>query len=196
MMKRSLLACALALGVALPAAAQTMAQPGPTLAATRAKGVVDCGAHPGAPGFGVTDSRGNYQGLEADTCRVVVGPRAEVPEERLVAAEATWLGPPPTEPFACLVQCRAQRTAAPAVVTPQGPARFTARFTGGPDASPGPISPGQPAVCYAGDRLLGGGWIEPPEPPAPGETAVFWPAANRELGLGHPPPPPPPGTRP
>jgi hypothetical protein len=46
------------------------------------------------------------------------------------------------------------------VVTPLGPGRFSARFTGGPDQSPGPISPGQPAVCYAADRLLGGGWIE------------------------------------
>lgn len=64
----------LALGAALlagPALAQTTAQAGPTLAGTRAKGVVDCGAHPGAPGFGVTDSRGVYQGLEADTCRAV-----------------------------------------------------------------------------------------------------------------------------
>jgi general L-amino acid transport system substrate-binding protein len=51
--------------------AQTTAPAGPTLAATRAKGVVDCGGHPGAPGFGVTDSRGVYQGLEADTCRAV-----------------------------------------------------------------------------------------------------------------------------
>jgi hypothetical protein len=46
------------------------------------------------------------------------------------------------------------------VVTPLGNDRFSARFTGGPDHSPGPISPGQPAVCYLGDRLLGGGWIE------------------------------------
>jgi len=98
--------------------------------------------------------------IEADDCRVVVGPREAVPEQELRAAEATWLGPPPREPFACLVQCRAQRGPAPAVVTPLGADRFTARFTGGPEASPGPISPGQPAVCYDGDRLLGGGWIE------------------------------------
>jgi hypothetical protein len=46
------------------------------------------------------------------------------------------------------------------VVKPLGPGRFAARFTGGPDQSPGPISPGQPAVCYAADRLLGGGWLQ------------------------------------
>ena len=51
-------------------------------------------------------------------------------------------------------------TDAPALVTPLGPGRFSARFSGGPDRSPGPISPGQPAVCYADGRVLGGGWIE------------------------------------
>jgi tRNA-specific 2-thiouridylase len=98
--------------------------------------------------------------IEAAACRIVVGDREEVPETSLVAGEATWLAPVPDAPFACLVQCRAQRGPAPAVVTPLAPGRFSARFTGGPDRSPGPISPGQPAVCYDGDRVLGGGWIE------------------------------------
>jgi general L-amino acid transport system substrate-binding protein len=71
MIRQALLAAGAALAIALPAAAQTMAQPGPTLTAVRAKGSVDCGAHPGAPGFGLTDSRGVYQGLDADTCRAV-----------------------------------------------------------------------------------------------------------------------------
>jgi len=71
MIRQTLLALGATLGLALPALAQTMAPPGPTLTSTRAKGVVDCGAHPGAPGFGVTDSRGTYVGLEADICRAV-----------------------------------------------------------------------------------------------------------------------------
>jgi len=53
-----------------------------------------------------------------------------------------------------------QRGPAPAVVTLLGPDRFSARFIDGPHHSPDPISPGQPAVCYAADRLLGGVWIE------------------------------------
>ena len=98
--------------------------------------------------------------IEADTRRIVVGPRSAVPEREAVVAAATWLGPEPVSPFPCDVQCRAQRTAAPAVVTPLAAGRFHVRFTGGPERSPGPISPGQPAVCYQGDRVLGGGWIE------------------------------------
>jgi tRNA-specific 2-thiouridylase len=127
------------------------------------------GTHPGIEhftvgqrqGLGVAVGRPLYVvRIEADACRIVVGDREEVPETRLVAGEATWLEPVPDGPFACLVQCRAQRGPAPAVVTPLERGRFSARFTGGPDRSPGPISPGQPAVCYAADRVLGGGWIE------------------------------------
>ncbi len=68
---RSFGLAALLAATAGTALAQSTAQPGPTLAATRAKGVVDCGAHPGAPGFGITDSRGLYQGQDADICRAV-----------------------------------------------------------------------------------------------------------------------------
>lgn len=112
-------------------------------------------------GLGIATGRRLYVvRIEAAGRRVVVGAREEVPEQELVAAAARWHGAPPQEPFAALVQCRAQRAAAPATVTPLPDARFHARFTAGPEASPGPISPGQPAVVYVGERLLGGGWIE------------------------------------
>jgi len=144
------------------------------LGGSRAGDIVDVagtvlGRHAGIEQFTVGQRQGlgiaagrplHVIAIEADACRVVVGPREAVPELELTAAEAAWLTPEPTGPFECLVQCRAQRRAAPAVVTPLAGGRFAARFTGGPEASPGPISPGQPAVCYAGDRLLGGGWIE------------------------------------
>ena len=127
------------------------------------------GRHPGIEhftvgqrhGLGVAVGRPLYVvRIEADSCRVVVGGRDEVPQTELTAGEVSWLEPVSDEPFECLVQCRAQRGPSPAVVTPLGSGRFSARFTGGPEQSPGPISPGQPAVCYAGDRVLGGGWIE------------------------------------
>ena len=54
-----------------PALAQTMATAGPTLQAVRARDALVCGAHPGAPGFGLMDSQGVYRGLDADTCRAV-----------------------------------------------------------------------------------------------------------------------------
>jgi tRNA-specific 2-thiouridylase len=143
------------------------------LGGSRAGEIIDAagrvlGRHEGIEHFTVGQRRGlgiatgealHVVRIEADTNRVVVGPRTAVPEAELVAAEVRWLGEPPAGPFACQVQCRAQRSAAPAVVTLLPGGRFQARFTGGADASPGPISPGQPAVVYRGDRLLGGGWI-------------------------------------
>ena len=143
------------------------------LGGSRAGSIVDAagrvlGTHAGIEHFTV----GQRQGLgiatggrlyviriDGPTNSVVVGPREEVPEQELVATEARWLGGMPTAAFPCLVQCRAQRAAAPAVVTPLEGGRFHARFIGGPEASPGAISPGQPAVVYEGERLLGGGWI-------------------------------------
>ena len=71
MIIRALLTLTAAFGIALPALAQSIAAPGPTLTAVRAKGSVDCGAHPGAPGFGAPDSRGIHQGLDSDICRAI-----------------------------------------------------------------------------------------------------------------------------
>jgi len=144
------------------------------LGGSRAGDIVDAGGrvlgrHPGIEHFTVgqrqglgiaTGQRLHVVRIEPDACRVVVGPAEAVPCHRLVAADVAWLADVPGGPFACEVQCRAQRPAAPAVVTPLPDGRFEARFTGGPDRSPGPISPGQPAVCYVADRVVGGGWIE------------------------------------
>ncbi len=70
MLKFSMTALALVLLAQGAAQAQTV-QPGPTLTSVRQKGALDCGAHPGAPGFGSTDSQGVYRGLDADICRAV-----------------------------------------------------------------------------------------------------------------------------
>lgn len=98
--------------------------------------------------------------IEPETCRVVVGAAAEVPMSRLVAAGASWLGPLPSGPLRCQVQCRSGRPAAPAMLTPLDAGRFEVVFDARSEVSPGAISPGQAAVCYDGERVLGGGWIE------------------------------------
>jgi tRNA-specific 2-thiouridylase len=111
-------------------------------------------------GLGVAVGRPLYVvRIDADRNRVVVGGAEEVPCRKLVASSARWLVPSPDGPFEALVQVRSARAPAPATVTPLGGRRFAAEFD--PAAgSPGAISPGQAAVCYVGDRVVGGGWIE------------------------------------
>ncbi|WP_135466289.1 amino acid ABC transporter substrate-binding protein [Crenalkalicoccus roseus] len=70
-MRRIMAAACLAALLGAPALAQQPQAPGPTLAAVKQRDALVCGAHPGAPGFGVMDSQGIYRGLDADTCRAI-----------------------------------------------------------------------------------------------------------------------------
>jgi tRNA-specific 2-thiouridylase len=94
--------------------------------------------------------------LEPESRRVVVGTLDDLARRELVAAGANWLVDPPTRPFACRVKIRYRSPAYPATVEPLEANRFHVLF----DAPCRGIAPGQAAVCYDGDRVLGGGWIE------------------------------------
>ncbi len=94
--------------------------------------------------------------LEPDTRRVVIGTRDELARTELTAAGANWLVEPPAAPLRCRVKIRYRSAAAAATVEPSGDDRFRVRF----DEPCYGIAPGQAAVCYDGDRVLGGGWIE------------------------------------
>ena len=79
MLKQTLLALALlAPGIA---AAQTTAATGPTLAAIRARGAVSCGISTGDPAWSQPDSRGIWQGMDADVCRAVAAAVLGSPEK-------------------------------------------------------------------------------------------------------------------
>ncbi|WP_426957016.1 amino acid ABC transporter substrate-binding protein [Muricoccus radiodurans] len=67
-MIRTILAAGFAALLALPALAQPAAD---TLGAIRARGHLLCGVTPNTVGFATPDSRGDWQGLDADTCRAV-----------------------------------------------------------------------------------------------------------------------------
>jgi general L-amino acid transport system substrate-binding protein len=79
MLKQTLLALALLLpGVA---EAQTTAATGPTLTAIRARGAVSCGISTGDPAWSQPDSRGVWQGMDADVCRAVAAAVLGSPEK-------------------------------------------------------------------------------------------------------------------
>lgn len=94
--------------------------------------------------------------LEHETRRVVIGLREELLRDALTARGGNWLIDPPDRPLECEVKIRYRSAATPARVTVLDGDRLHVQLheprTG--------IAPGQAVVCYSGDRVLGGGWIE------------------------------------
>ena len=75
---------------------------------------------------------------------------------RLSASGANWQADPPGEQFDGLVQVRYNNVPAAGRVRLSGPDSFGVEFAQ-PVAA---VAPGQAAVIYDGDRLIGGGWID------------------------------------
>ncbi len=94
--------------------------------------------------------------LEADTRRVVVGTHDELARDELTASGANWLIEEPAGPLRCQVKIRYRSRAEWATVEPLPGGRFRVLF----EQPRHGVAPGQAAVCYQGERLLGGGWIE------------------------------------
>jgi len=98
--------------------------------------------------------------LDADTRRVVVGPK-EALETRIVPVrEINWLGDAPFESCAewpMRVRIRSTRAPAEAIVRPTGPTAAEVELLTPEEG----VSPGQACVFYApeGSRVHGGGWI-------------------------------------
>ena len=94
--------------------------------------------------------------LESDTHRVVIGTREDLARRELTAAGANWLVEPPGGPLRCQAKIRYNSRRMPAVVEALPGRRLSCRF----DQPQYGVAPGQAVVCYADDRVLGGGWIE------------------------------------
>ncbi len=94
--------------------------------------------------------------LERETRRVVIGTHDELACRQLTAKNVNWLIEPPRAPLRCQLKIRYLSQPVAATVEPLEEARFVATLD---DAKHG-VAPGQAAVCYDGDRVLGGGWIE------------------------------------
>ena len=122
------------------------------------------GHHPGIESFTIGQRKGLGIALgephfvidiEADTHRVVLGPRAALECSGLTARQFNWLTSPPEQPFHGLVQIRYNSPAVPARICPGDDARVEVVF----DEPVLGVAPGQLCAVYADDRVLGGGWI-------------------------------------
>jgi tRNA-specific 2-thiouridylase len=94
--------------------------------------------------------------LEPETRRVVVGTLEDLARTELTASAANWLVEPPQTAIDCLVKIRYRSRGCPARVEPLSGGRFRVCFA---EPCHG-VAPGQAAVCYQDDRVLGGGWID------------------------------------
>ena len=106
-------------------------------------------------GLGVAGRHRLYvTALDPERNRVVVGSEAELERHTLLLAGANWLAPV-ARTFPAAVQIRSHHRAELAEVTVVGETGARVELAGGVRAP----APGQAAVCYWGERVVGGGWI-------------------------------------
>lgn len=129
----------------------------------------EIGRHRGLPLYTVGQRRGLGLGggepryvVAIDPARnaLIVGPATALNRERFTVIDACWVDDaPPAESFTCLVQVRAHAEPLPARVSQQPDGRWLVELERPQRA----VSPGQAAVFYSGQQVLGGGWIARPE---------------------------------
>jgi tRNA-specific 2-thiouridylase len=125
------------------------------------------GAHRGIHRFTVGQRRGlgisaaeplYVLQLAPESNRVVVGSREELGSGGLVAHSVRWIEPPRGEEIEAEVQVRYRALAIGCRVRIGPTEKAEVYFKDGSAT----VTPGQAAVFYRGERVLGGGWIEKP----------------------------------
>jgi tRNA-specific 2-thiouridylase len=126
------------------------------------------GTHPGIERFTVGQRKGMGVALgephfvvriEPATRRVVIGKKEDLARTELTAQRCNWLidrAPSPGESFRCTAKIRYNSARHPATAEALANHRLRIAF----DEPRYGVAPGQAVVCFDGDRVLGGGWIE------------------------------------
>ncbi|HZF75549.1 MAG TPA: tRNA 2-thiouridine(34) synthase MnmA [Acetobacteraceae bacterium] len=122
------------------------------------------GAHRGVARFTVGQGKGLGLGggermfvaaVDGARRRIVVAPRAALPQAEVVAREVNWLLAPPDEPLPVQVKLRGREAQQPATALWDAAAGLLrVRLD-----RPGIAAPGQACVLYRGTRVLGGGFL-------------------------------------
>ena len=114
-------------------------------------------------GLGISSSKTSASGvplyvlaLRPADHQVVVGPKASLERSTLTASAVNWILDRPADWLSVHTQIRHRHEAAPARVRAIGEARAEVVF----DAPQIAVAPGQAAVFYQGDIVVGGGWID------------------------------------
>ena len=107
-------------------------------------------------GLGISGTEPLYVvDIDEQAKRVVVGKKSELSSGGLIARSVNWLEEPDAE-ISAEVQIRYRAPAVRCRIRPESNGTCEVRFA---EAFPA-VTPGQAAVFYRGDQVLGGGWIE------------------------------------
>jgi len=108
-------------------------------------------------GLGISSSKPLYVvELDAAANRVVVGDDSDLERDEFVADRCNWIPfDQPSGPFEATVKIRYNHPGTAATVTPFGPGKVQVKL----HALQRAVTPGQAAVFYQDDLVLGGGWI-------------------------------------
>ena len=94
--------------------------------------------------------------LDKEQNRLVIGSKSELAATECMVTRINWIETePPDKPISVQTRIRYRHREAESILTPLGRDRATVRFSKVQYA----ITPGQVAVFYEGERVLGGGWI-------------------------------------
>lgn len=123
------------------------------------------GRHDGLHRFTIGQRRGincpaaaPYYVVRIDASRncLVVGGKDELGTRSCRVDRINWIAPPPADAINIMIRVRYRHSAVAATLIPIGRDRADIRFH-----EPEPaVTPGQGAVFYDGEEVLGGGWIE------------------------------------
>ncbi|PLX88799.1 MAG: tRNA 2-thiouridine(34) synthase MnmA [Desulfuromonas sp.] len=94
--------------------------------------------------------------IDAARCRVVVGERDHLMVSSCVVAKVNWMIEPPVRAMSVACRIRYRHREVPSLLSPLAGGRLLVEFN---EPQLG-VTPGQAAVFYEEDRVLGGGWIE------------------------------------
>jgi tRNA-specific 2-thiouridylase len=93
--------------------------------------------------------------LDTESNRLVVGSKNDLLTSSCKVTDINWIAAEPPGPFEVRTRVRYRSREVPSSVFPQGSNKATVRFKKPQSA----VTPGQGAVFYKGDEILGGGWI-------------------------------------
>lgn len=94
--------------------------------------------------------------LQPETREVIVGPKGALARDRVILRAVNWLGAQPPDPAGLRVAVKLRSAQAPLPAILEQDAEGARVILDEPEYG---VAPGQACVFYAGDRVLGGGWI-------------------------------------